>query len=88
MQLESLHICIKLDYLMILQEFFMSNLPKDKKNQIIESDHPHAISPSSSDNDIETRVDILVKNPEIILVEDQHNSNSNCLVLNVSKMNI
>jgi hypothetical protein len=29
-------------------------------------------------------VDVIVKNPEIILLEDQHNSNSNCLVLDVS----
>jgi len=34
--------------------------------------------------DLETRIDVIVKNPEIILLEDQHNSNSNCLVLDVS----
>jgi hypothetical protein len=85
MKLESLYICIKFDYLIILKEFFMSNLPVDKTKQIIESEHSLTIS---SDTDVETRVDILVKNPEIILLEDQCNSNSNGLVLNVSRMNI
>ncbi|CAF4608864.1 unnamed protein product [Rotaria sp. Silwood1] len=110
-QLESLYICIKLDYLMILTDFFMSNLPindtNKSKNQAIamtksndilqtkkistqyESNHSHTTMATSTlssieatNTDVETRVDILLKNPEIILLEDQHNSNSNCLVLN------
>ncbi|CAF5210728.1 unnamed protein product, partial [Rotaria magnacalcarata] len=32
---------------------------------------------------IETRVDIIIKNPEVILLQDQNNSNSNCLVLDL-----
>jgi hypothetical protein len=67
---------------MILKEFFMSNLPA---NKTVGSDHSPAIS---LDTDVETRVDVLVKNPEIILLEDQLNSNSNCLVLNVSEINV
>ena len=35
------------------------------------------------DADIETRIDVIVKNPEIIVLEDQHKSNSDCLVLDV-----
>lgn len=38
---------------------------------------------SSNFEEIETRVDIIVKHPEVILLEDQHNANSNCLVLDV-----
>ena len=36
------------------------------------------------DNDVETQIEIIVKNPQVILLEDQRNSNSNCLVLDVS----
>ena len=142
-QLESLYICISLDYLMTLQDFFISGLPtggennqirsratsttNDKqttvdqldKNQlqieqriqrpsisVRKSSTPKRISssinfahikifvvflapstPQSSsppDPDVETHIDIIVKNPEVILLEDQHKSNSNCLVLDVS----
>jgi len=38
----------------------------------------------NADADVETRLKVCVKNPEIILLEDQHNANSNCLVLDVS----
>jgi hypothetical protein len=40
--------------------------------------------PPTADADVETKLDVVIKNPEIILLEDQHNSNSNCLVLDVS----
>ncbi len=40
--------------------------------------------PAPADADVETRIDVAVKHPEVILLEDQHNSNSNCLVLDVS----
>ena len=40
-----------------------------------------------ADTDVETRLKVSVKNPEIILLEDQHNINSNCLVLDVSFSN-
>jgi hypothetical protein len=42
------------------------------------------VSSSDTEATVETRVNILVKNPEILLLEDQRNANSNCLVLNVS----
>ncbi len=38
---------------------------------------------SISKNDIETRIDILIKTPEIIWIENQEDANSNCLVLGV-----
>jgi len=44
---------------------------------------PQPASSSNPDTEVETRVDVIVKNPEVILLEDQHNSNSNCLVLDV-----
>jgi hypothetical protein len=70
---------------MILQDFFMSNLPINNANSMNNQKSESSITTStiSSDSDIETRSRILIKNPEIILLEDQHNSNSNCLVLNV-----
>jgi hypothetical protein len=40
---------------------------------------------SDTKSDIETSIDILIKTPQIILLEDQHNANSNCLVLAVRK---
>jgi hypothetical protein len=43
-------------------------------------------TPSIPDTELETRVDVIVKNPEIILLEDQHNSNANCLVLDVRSL--
>ncbi|CAF1170061.1 unnamed protein product [Rotaria sordida] len=39
-------------------------------------------SPTSEIDDyLHTKVNIVIKSPEIILLEDQHNQNSNCLVL-------
>ncbi|CAF4497379.1 unnamed protein product [Rotaria socialis] len=89
-KLESLYICIKLDYLMILKEFFMSDLPIIDKNLQISNDNiqtrtiskQHQSSETSTASAIDTRIEIVVKNPEIILLEDQHNANSHCIVLN------
>ncbi|CAF4199282.1 unnamed protein product, partial [Adineta steineri] len=126
-QLESLYICISLDYLMTLQDFFISGLPTgnteirsrtstmtsekeistktDNDNNRLKVDPkpsrpsittqklptpsskpstPQPPTPSNADPDVETRIDVIVKNPEIILLEDQHNSNSNCLVLDLA----
>jgi hypothetical protein len=55
------------------------------KNQSSSNDTSVPNLTSSSDIDIDNRVNILVKNPEIILLENQNNSNSNCLVFNVRK---
>ncbi|CAF4149952.1 unnamed protein product, partial [Adineta steineri] len=129
-QLESLYICISLDYLMALQDFFISGLPtgstktrsrtsamtseKEISTKLTPTDNdnnrlkvdpgpsqpsitvqklptpssksstPQPPTQSNSDPEIETRIDVIVKNPEIILLEDQHNSNSNCLVLDLA----
>ncbi|CAF1542330.1 unnamed protein product [Adineta steineri] len=128
-QLESFYICINLDYLMTLQDFFISGLPTgstktrsrtsamasekeistkptptDNDNNRLKVDPtpsrpsvtlknsassskpsaPEPPSSSNADSQIETRIDVIVKNPEIILLEDQHNSNSNCLVLDLA----
>ncbi|CAF1242306.1 unnamed protein product, partial [Didymodactylos carnosus] len=137
-QLESLYICISLDYLMTLQDFFLSGLPigsnvadKDKYLHVTKEDKqtskaitniypsdqslgvsrsPSTIDRQKSRNsvqfslpktpskneksaasrshgvevDIETRVEVFVKNPEIILLEDQHKADSNCLVLDMA----
>jgi hypothetical protein len=134
-QLESLYISISLDYLMTLQDFFISGLPTaaapsieaakvpleqqtsaitdgpdsdtnrpttDKKPAARPSKAPAKrrtsfisqgmlhlrcdlySAPTSVDAEVETRIDVIIKNPQIILLEDQHNGNSNCLVLDVS----
>ncbi len=124
-QLESLCFCISLDYLMTLQDFFVSGLPtgnneaKPKIEHAITTDEnrpkpdrqvstattktttsaakgihrlldakkrkPSILATTTvPDADVETRLKVCVKNPEIILLEDQHNANSNCLVLDVS----
>ncbi|CAF0945953.1 unnamed protein product [Adineta ricciae] len=118
-QLESLYICISLDYLMTLQDFFISGLPsgnaETKPQAITTTDRvdPDRISVAqdtkssnapakpptpaakpatpNADAEVETALDVLVKHPEVILLEDQHNANSNCLVLDLAlemRMNI
>ncbi|CAF4508473.1 unnamed protein product, partial [Rotaria socialis] len=130
-QLESLYICVSLDYLITLQDFFVSGLLMASSNytsgpdttmlnteqqmltSTTELDREKNLSrisqklsgtlsivhrpsttlskdltpqtPSSpiTETDIETRVDIIIKNPEVILLQDQNNSNSNCLVLDL-----
>ncbi|CAF3740023.1 unnamed protein product, partial [Rotaria sordida] len=117
-QLESFYICMSPDYLLALQDFFISslsstderrphppmiysepesdinyNLPLPAKS--IGTYHrsfstPERIStttpvPSSeTESDIETLVDVVIKTSKIILLEDQHNTNSNCLVLDIT----
>lgn len=43
-----------------------------------------ATPPATPVDDVETRVKVAIQNPAIILLEDQHNANSNCLVLDVN----
>jgi len=50
----------------------------DKRKDIVSDKNPGV------DFDVETRIEVNVKNPEIILLEDQHKANSNCLVLDVA----
>ena len=71
-EMEGLSICIKIDYLLILYDFFVANLPIQDK-----------ITTTSSTSTIETCVDLVIKNPEIILLDTQYDYNSNCLVLNM-----
>ncbi len=119
-QLESFYICISADYLMALQEFFISSLsatdekrsqrpmiypkPESDMNYNLpipaksistyrrpsittppQMNSPILASSSKSENNLQTLVDIVIKTPQIILLEDQYNTNSNCLVLDVSK---
>ncbi len=42
---------------------------------------------SNANTEGKTRVDVLVKDPEVILPEDQHNTNSHSLLLDVSLVN-
>ncbi|CAF4190264.1 unnamed protein product [Rotaria sp. Silwood2] len=103
-QLESLYICINLDYLMTLEDFFVSGLPSDNaetqhtitkidqsendqnqtKAEVVSSKSSQSTTSQPSNGDVETRLEVSVKNPEIILLEDYHNSNSNCLVLDLA----
>ncbi len=38
---------------------------------------------SNDNNSIETRFDLMIKTPQIIWLENQHDANSNCLVISV-----
>ena len=106
----SLFICISLDYLITLQEFFLSNLPSgttEQQNSRVELRRELSATPPrtptgislfltllhlqnlvilavTSPSDVNTRLDIIIQNPEIILLENQQNSSSNCLVLDVN----
>ncbi|CAF0751812.1 unnamed protein product [Rotaria sordida] len=112
-QLESLYICVSLDYLMILQDFFIAGLPTGVNKNVSSSNTsistktdqrasrpstvvqklstslskasaPQSPNLSTEDEEVETHVDVIVKNPEVILLEDQHKLNSNCLVLDLA----
>ena len=82
MQLESLYICLKIDYLMSLYEFFIASLPTSSSNQ----EKSSSKTPNSTSNaEVQTQVHMLVKSPEIVLFESQRQRTTNCLVLNVSE---
>jgi len=85
-KLESLYFCISLDFLMVLQDFFISTAPKPaittETETPIKAETPAVASPI--DADMETYVDLILKNPQIILLEDQRNPNCNCLVLDMA----
>jgi hypothetical protein len=83
-ELESLYICMSLEFLMILLDFFVSGLPMSDENNQTRSHMPTMVTDLPSISQVKTRYDIIVKNSEILLLEDQHNNNSNCLVLDVS----
>ena len=85
MQLESLYICLKIDYLMSLYEFFITSVPTSSSNQ---GKSPSKTVKSTSDTEVQTQVHMLVKNPEIVLLENQQEPMTNGLVLNVSEKNL
>ena len=89
MRLESLYICLKMDYLMIIYEFFVEDLPSaNSSNQISEGKNSTKTINSNSNNDVQTQVDMLIINPEILLLENQRQTITNCLVLNVSEKKV
>ena len=55
-QLESLYICIKVDYLLSLRDFFIFNLPKNDKKILDQEDSIPITTSSSNKNDTETHV--------------------------------
>ena len=85
MQLESLYICLKIDYLTTLYQFFIASLPTSSPKQISESKSSSKTANSTSNAEVQTQVHMLVKSPEIVLLEGQHQRTTNCLVLNVRK---
>ena len=82
MQLESLYICVKIDYLMSLYQFFIGSLPTSSSN---EEKSSSKTTNSTSNAEVQTQVHMLVKSPEILLLESQRRRTTNCLVLNVSE---
>ena len=78
-QVESVYICINLDYLNILKHFFISDFLTYYQN---------SIETEKRSSSVETTIDIILKNPEIVLLEDQQDSNSNSLILNVNFLSL
>lgn len=85
---------------MILQDFFVSNIPMNGKKTAIENIETKNVtqqteskevstlsSSESSGAEVETRIKLIVKNPEIVLLDNQYDANAHCLVLNVSNQN-
>ena len=87
-RVNSLYICVCLDYLLSLGDFFTKGMPqkdqseamkqevkssKTKKKAVVEKPPP----PQNCMNIV-----VKIEKPEIILVEDQLNPDCNCLVLN------
>jgi hypothetical protein len=64
-----------------LQSFLLN-----KRNDFCLAESPkRSSSSSSSSSDVETNVEFVIKPCQFILIENENNNNSNCLVLNVSR---
>ncbi|XP_052084958.1 intermembrane lipid transfer protein VPS13A-like isoform X11 [Mytilus californianus] len=88
-RVNSLYICVCLDYLMSLGDFFTKGMPQKDKGEVMKQE----TKPSKTQKKVKEELphppsncmDIVVKieKPEIILIEDQLNPNCNCLVLDM-----
>ncbi|KAJ8307900.1 hypothetical protein KUTeg_014547 [Tegillarca granosa] len=75
----SLHICVCLDYLMSLSDFFIKGMPETKPKPVKQEETK---APPPPPPDSEMNIKVIVEKPDIILIEDQSNPASNALVLN------
>ncbi|KAJ8307904.1 hypothetical protein KUTeg_014551 [Tegillarca granosa] len=75
----SLHICVCLDYLMSLSDFFIKGMPETKPKPVKQEETK---APPPPPPDSEMNIKVTVEKPDIILIEDQSNPASNALVLN------
>ncbi|KAL3884630.1 hypothetical protein ACJMK2_024757 [Sinanodonta woodiana] len=84
----SLHICVCLEFLMDLADFFMKGMTESSPSQPqpLKKEDKKAVQPvkqAQSPPEGEMTVTLNIGKPEIILIEDQTNLSSNVLVLNM-----
>ncbi|CAG2221758.1 VPS13A_C [Mytilus edulis] len=88
-RVNSLYICVCLDYLMSLGDFFTKGMPQTDKGEVVKQETKPSKTQKKVKEDLppppSNCMDIVVKieKPEIILIEDQLNPNCNCLVLDM-----
>ncbi|KAK3590891.1 hypothetical protein CHS0354_020869 [Potamilus streckersoni] len=87
----SLHICVCLEFLMDLADFFIKGMPESSPSQPqpVKKEDKKAVQPvkqAQTPPEGEMRVALNIGKPEIILIEDQTNLSSNVLVLNMELM--
>ncbi|VDI65829.1 vacuolar protein sorting-associated protein 13A/C, partial [Mytilus galloprovincialis] len=88
-RVNSLYICVCLDYLMSLGDFFTKGMPQTDRGEVVKQETKPSKTQKKVKEDLppppSNCMDIVVKieKPEIILIEDQLNPNCNCLVLDM-----
>ena len=98
--LSFLRVCVNVDYLLLLYEFFVEGLPTNESNQVVSRkvDSPNKKLPKIAEqklsefkqeqlNSQQTLVcDIRIENPQFILYENQYElRKTNSLIIDVTK---
>lgn len=97
MGIDSFHVVVNLEYLLVLSNVFMAALsPEDsvsttatasqQPSQVIAKQKPATVKATDEESPQMT-VQISVKDPEIVLLADANDKNTNALFLKVSKYN-
>ncbi|XP_067654011.1 intermembrane lipid transfer protein VPS13A-like isoform X3 [Haliotis asinina] len=97
-KMSSLHVCVCVEFLMTLGDFFTKGMPAPPAGSATTTDVQKASSttaapptaPAAAAKPVpptsEMTVTLEIEKPDIILVEDQKNTNSNALMLNLGLM--
>lgn len=95
MGIDSFHVVVNLEYLLVLSNVFMAALsPEDsvsttasqQPSQVIAKQKPATVKATDEESP-QITVQISVKDPEIVLLADAKDKNTNALFLKVSKYN-